>query len=149
MTLKEDVSVLLNDWYAKALIACCLTAGLILLLIYPWPSGNNRTDSIGQEFQFEAEWGTPYESYFAPKYYLNIRNNSEINLNDVSVEATFYRDDATSFKEKIYQARWKSNDKIQFTVGPHNYQKETIKGTALLDDGSSVTLTGKWFLVPN
>jgi hypothetical protein len=155
MAFKENVSVLLNDWYAKALIACCLTAGLILLLIYPWPSGNKKADSIAQETakntfsEFEAEWFNRDDSYFFKKDRFRIRNNTNQNLNDVSVEATFYRDDATSFTEKIYQAKWKSNDKIQFVVGAHEYQKETIKGTALLEDGSPVILSGKWFLVPN
>lgn len=155
MGLKEDVSVLLNDWYAKAMIACVLTAGLISLLMFPWPLLNKIVNSGTQETakntfsEFEAEWFNRDDSSFFKKDRFRIRNNTNLNLNDVSVEATFYRDDATSFTEKIYQAKWKSNDKIQFVVGAHEYQKETIKGTALLEDGSPVILTGKWFLVPN
>lgn len=147
----KDAPVLMTNWYVSA-VAACLIAGLIL---FPWPSGNKKADSISQEVakntisEFEAEWFNRDDSSFFKKDRFRIRNNTNLNLNDVSVEATFYRDDATSFTEKIYQAKWKSNDKIQFVVGAHEYQKETIKGTALLEDGSPVILTGKWFLVPN
>ena len=155
MSLKEDVSVLLNDWYAKAMIACVLTAGLISLLMFPWHLLNKIVNSGTQEVaintisEFEAEWFNRDDSYFFKKDRFRIKNNTDFNFKDVSVEGTFYRDDGTKVIENIYQGKWKSNDKIQFTVGAHEYQKETIKGTALLEDGSPVILTGKWFLVPN
>jgi lipopolysaccharide export LptBFGC system permease protein LptF len=146
----KDAPVLINNWYVSA-IAACLITGLIL---FPWPSGNKKADSVAQEAtkntfsEFEAEWFNRDDSFFK-KDRFRIRNNTNQNLNDVSVEATFYRDDGAKVTEKIYQGKWKNNDKIQFTVGAHEYQKETIKGTAMREDGSPVILTGQWFLVPN
>ena len=148
----KDALGFLNNWYVKSVLACmCCGIGIFVMI----EIGNKKTDSIAKEVakntisEFEAEWFNRDDSSFFKKDRFRIRNNTNLNLNDVSVEATFYRDDATSFTEKIYQAKWKSNDKIQFVVGAHEYQKETIKGTALLEDGSPVILTGKWFLVPN
>lgn len=147
----KDASVLLNNWYVKSVFACLIT-GLILLVMITLVK--NRVDSIAQETarntvsEFEAEWGTPYESYFNPKYFLNIRNNTDINLKEVSVEATFYQDNGKAFNEKKYLAKWDIGEKIQFPVWPHNYQKERIKGTALREDGSPVVFAVHWFLVP-
>jgi hypothetical protein len=146
----KDVHVSLNNWYVSA-VAACLITGLIL---FPWPSGNKKEGSIAQETgkntlsEFEAEWFNRDDSFFK-KDRFRIRNNTDFNFKDVSVEGTFYRDDGTKVIENIYQGKWKNNDKIQFTVGAHEYQKETIKGTALLENGSPVILTGQWFLIPN
>lgn len=115
---------------------------------------NKNSERIAQETarntisEFDAEWFAKDTSYFFQKYNFNITNNTNINLKEVSVEATFYRDDGTAFDEKKYLAKWNIGDKIQFNVGAHNYQKERIKGTALREDGSPVILAGKWDLVP-
>ena len=147
----KDALGFLNNWYLKSFLVC-MFCGLGIFAIIE--IDNKKADSIAQEAtkntfsEFEAEWFNRDDSFFK-KDRFRIRNNTNQNLNDVSVEATFYRDDGAKVTEKIYQGKWKNNDKIQFTVGAHEYQKETIKGTALLEDGSPVILTGQWFLVPN
>jgi len=142
----------LNNWYVKALFACII-CGLILLVMITII--NKNSERIAQETarntisEFEVEWCKQKDNFlFIGNYFFNVTNNTSINLKEVSVEATFYKNDGTNFHEKKYLAKWNIGDKIQFDVVAHEYQKERIKGTALREDGSPVMLAGKWDLVP-
>ena len=141
----------LNNWYVKALFACMICGvGLVLMIkIIDKNSENIALENAKNTIsKFEVEWHKN-DGFLLPRNYdFNITNKSNIDLKEVSIKTTFYLDNGTTFDEKKYLAKWNIGDIIQFNVGPHNYQKERMKGTALREDGSPCTLDGVWSLVP-
>jgi hypothetical protein len=138
----------INNWYVKSLFAC-IVCGLFLFMMITLE--NKRVEEAAKNTisEFEVEWYKQKDNFLLiGNYFFNVTNNTSINLKEVSVEATFYKNDGTVFHERKYLAKWDIGNKIQFDVSPHDYQKEKIKGTALREDGSPVILAGKWDLVP-
>lgn len=125
-------------------------AALLLLIKINDKNAQNIALEIAKNTisKFEVKW-YKYDGLIFPRNHdFVITNKSNINLKEVSIKITFYHDDGTTLDKNKYLAKWNNEDKIEFNVGPHNYQKEKMVGTALREDGSPCTLSSVWHLVP-